>query len=189
MMARRSIRKAKQFKLLGIIVSIALGFAVVRWLFYHWWALFLVLGALGYGIYHRWHMRQVWLDTLRRSGIADIDRMSGGRFEERLQLFFNDRGWHVQLTPASGDFGADLVGTDETGQRVVIQAKRYQDPVGVHAIQEVLGGKAHYGATRALVITNSTFTANARTLAQGAQVELWDRERLIQELASITSVH
>lgn len=68
----------------------------------------------------------------------------------------------------------------------MIQAKRYQGSVGVHAVQEVLGGKAHHGAARALVITNSTFTPNALTLAAQSGVELWDRTQLIRELSSAT---
>lgn len=40
------------------------------------------------------------------------------------------------LTPALGDFGMDLISTNASGQRVVMQAKRYQGSVGVHAIQK-----------------------------------------------------
>lgn len=169
---------------LVVIAAIGLAYAILRWLTAHWWILFLVLAAVGYWLYRRWKRQQDWMDAFRRSGITTIDGLTGRMFEERLRLHFNDRGWHMQLTPTSGDFGADLVGTDPTGRRVVIQAKRYQGNVGVHAIQEVLGGKAHHGAARALVITNSTFTPNARVLAAQSGVELWDRGVLIQELSS-----
>ncbi|NMP25015.1 restriction endonuclease [Sulfobacillus harzensis] len=183
-MARRSIRsQGREAGILIFLVALGISYAILRWLTVHWWVLLPLAAIVGYGVYRRWKRRQAWWDAFRRSGITAIDGMSGRMFEERLRLHFNDQGWHLQLTPTSGDFGADLVGTDPTGQRVVVQAKRYQGSVGVHAIQEVLGGKAHYGATRALVITNSGFTANARTLAAQAGVELWDRTRLIQELS------
>lgn len=146
----------------------------------------LLIGGM-FWIIRRWYRARRRRLIVRQSRIMDIDRMSGRRFEECLLRLFRSRGWHVQLTPTSGDYGADLVGTDENGQVVVIQAKRYQRPVGVRAIQEVLGGKVHYSASRALVITNNEFTPNARTLARQAHVELWDRVRLVEELGRNTA--
>lgn len=147
----------------------------------------LLIGGM-FWIIRRWYRGRRRRSILRQSRIIDIDRMSGRRFEECLLQLFRSRGWHVHLTPASGDYGADLVGTDENGQVVVIQAKRYQRPVGVRALQEVLGGKIHYRASRALVITNNEFTPNARTLARQANVELWDRIRLVEELGRNTEL-
>lgn len=183
MARRRSYRsRGGQSVALAALLGLGVAYALMRWLVIHWWVLLFVAAALGYWLYRRWKRQQDWLDAFRRSGITSIDGMSGRMFEERLRLHFNDRGWHMQLTPTSGDFGADLVGTDPAGRHVVVQAKRYQGTVGVHAIQEVLGGKAHYGATRAIVVTNNAFTTNARVLAAQAYVELWDRGTLIREL-------
>lgn len=184
MARRRSYRSRRgQFVPIAALLGLGVAYAILRWFVAHWWLLVLLASALGYWVYRRWKRQRDWMAAFRRSGITTIDEMSGRTFEERLRLHFNDRGWHIQLTPVSGDFGADLVGTDALGQRVVVQAKRYHGSVGVHAIQEVLGGKAHYGATRAIVVTNSTFTPNARTLATQSGVELWDRTRLIRELS------
>jgi restriction system protein len=178
-----------QMRLVASLIFIALAADLFRWLEQHWWIVLPFAAGGGYMLFRRWKRRRDWFMALRLSGIEDIDRMSGQLFEQRLKLFFNDRGWRVELTPSSGDYGADLVGRDNAGQRVVIQAKRYQSAVGVHAIQEVLGGKAHYGASRALVITNSGYSANAYTLAEQAGVELWDRTRLIKELADGATSH
>lgn len=185
MARRRSRTPHRQAKAVGALLVLAIAVVVLHWLWQHWGFLLAVGAIIGAWIYRKWQRRQAWLAAFRRSGITAIDEMSGRMFEQRLQVFFNDRGWNVHLTPTSGDFGADLVGTDNTGQRVVIQAKRYQGSVGVHAIQEALGGRAHHNASRTLVITNSAFTVNARTLADQAGVELWDRTRLIQELAAL----
>jgi restriction system protein len=147
----------------------------------------LLIGGM-FWIIRRWYRARHRRSIVRQSRIIDIDRMSGRMFEECLLQLFRSRGWHVYLTPPSGDYGADLVGTDENGQVIVIQAKRYQRTVGVRAVQEVLGGKVHYRASRALVITNNEFTPNARTLARQANVELWDRIRLIEELGRNTEL-
>lgn len=66
-----------------------------------------------------------------RSGIDQIDRMSGIDFEHRLLHHLNNIGWKVKMTRTTGDFGADLVGKDNRGRKVVIQVKRYSKNVGI----------------------------------------------------------
>lgn len=63
-----------------------------------------------------------------------------------------------------------------------VQVKRYHRHVGVKAVQETVAAKQVYNCTHAMVITNSTFSSQARTLARANQVELWDRDRLTTEL-------
>jgi len=69
----------------------------------------------------------------------------------------------------------------------VVQAKRYQGTLGLDAVQEASAARLFYGAVRAIVVTTSTFTAPAKTLAQTTGVELWDRYRLHEELDSVTA--
>ena len=46
---------------------------------------------------------------LRRSGIAEIDKMSGLEFEQYVEWLFRKLGYSVERTKYQGDFGADLV--------------------------------------------------------------------------------
>jgi restriction system protein len=115
---------------------------------------------------------------LRKSGILEIDHMPGRTFEEYLQVLLKMRGYSVVLTPASGDYGADLVLT-ANGKKIVVQAKRYKKKVGVKAVQEVVSAKGHYLADECWVITNSYFTEQAKKLAQSNQVILIDRKKLM----------
>jgi restriction system protein len=140
-----------------------------------------VAGAWVYWHYQRAQRRRA---LLLASGIAQIDQMSGVQFEERLLVHFQAQGWQVRPTRASGDFGADLVGTRPDGVRVVIQAKRWHGSVGVSAVQEVHAARNYYQAPYALLITNSTLTAPARELAARTGVDVWERDRLIQELGT-----
>lgn len=119
----------------------------------------------------------------RRSGIADVDGMSGSEFEARLAALFADIGYAVVRTGASGDFGADLVLEGVDG-RTVVQAKRYDGAVGIDAVQQVIGATRYYDATRALAVTNSTFTSAATELAAAHDVELLDRAVLVGLLAA-----
>lgn len=118
-----------------------------------------------------------------RTGLAQIDDMTGERFEEWLAAFFVSRGYRVRLTPRTGDYGVDLR-ISRDGQTAVVQAKRWRGRVGVKAVQEVFAGKTHYGADSALIVTNSYFTYEARNLASSTGVELWDRTRLRKEILS-----
>lgn len=114
--------------------------------------------------------------------VVDIDTMPGEIFEMYLRRHFQSVGYRVDMTPVSGDYGADLV-LDRGEERVVVQVKRYRGRVGPKAVQEVAAARAHYRASRAIVVTNSVYTENARTLAKENDVELWDRRTLIEELS------
>jgi len=118
------------------------------------------------------------LIRLKQSGMEEVDQMSGDRFEEYLKVLFKKKGYHVHLTPKSGDFGADLILSTKS-QKIVVQAKRYKRNVGVKAIQEVVSAKNYYSASEAWVVTNSNFTEPAKKLAKANQVRLIDRELLM----------
>lgn len=90
----------------------------------------------------------------------------------------NKMRWHgfscVRLIGKSGDFGADVIARGFMFSKIVVQCKHYSKPVGVKAVQEVNAARQYYGARRAAVATNSTFTKAARELAQRCNVELWE---------------
>ncbi len=163
---------------LAIIVAIVLITVALIWKI-----LIITLGMLIAAVYIIRH--QLRLKRLRATGIDQIDRMDGEAFEKRLWLLFQDLGYSVQATPYRGDWGADLV-ISKDGVRTVVQAKRYSKPVGLQAIQEAVTARAKYNCSHSLVVTNSTFTAQARELAYHNQTELWDREKLLKELTKDT---
>jgi restriction system protein len=121
---------------------------------------------------------------LRRSGIGEIDAMTGATFERRLALLFRGLGYSVRTVGKRGDYGADLV-IERDGVRTIVQAKRWTRNVGVKAVQEAHAAPAIYGCTRALVVTNRYFTASAQRLARANHVDLWDRDRLVSALLSV----
>lgn len=130
----------------------------------------------------------------RRAGIRAVDVMSGEEFEARLVTLYRSMGYRVEHTGRRGDFGADLVIEPRAGghdldpgharERVVVQAKRYHGVVGIQAVQEAIGALSYYGATGAVVVTNSTCTPAARSLASASSVELVERDALVRMLAA-----
>lgn len=114
--------------------------------------------------------------------IRVIDQLDGFEFEEYLAELFRKKHYMCQLTKRSGDYGADLIITDRHGIKTAVQAKRYSNNVGTDALLQVVGGKSNYRTHRAMVVTNSYFTHQAIEYAQNNDVELWDRDRLINEM-------
>jgi len=120
-------------------------------------------------------------DDLKSIGIEQIDMMEdGSEFEIYLYRLLKELGYtDAYKTIDSGDFGADLVFTDRSGTRTIIQAKRYSSPVGIDAVQQVYTARNYYQAKKAVVITNSFYTDSAETLAGVNAVLLLDRNDLI----------
>jgi restriction system protein len=79
----------------------------VMWIFIRglWplWALMIVV-ALGKLVFQLWEKQR-----LAKSGIDDIDKMSGKVFEKYLEVLFEKLGYRVERTRYVGDYGADLV--------------------------------------------------------------------------------
>ncbi|WP_445661950.1 restriction endonuclease [Bacillus sp. FSL K6-1338] len=127
---------------------------------------------------------KIYLDLLRQSSINQIDQMNGRQFEEYLSSLYQALGYQTEVTKGSGDFGADLV-LKNNGTKIVVQAKRYKNKVGIQSVQEVVGAKRYYDAVHAWVVTNNYFTEPARKLAHANDVLLIDRDLLIKLSAQV----
>ena len=114
----------------------------------------------------------------------EIDTMSGTEFEDFMAEILHRSGIEVlELTKGSGDFGADIIVMHE-GERTAVQCKRYSRPIGVKAVQEAVSAKDYYKCAKAAVITNTSFTRQAKELAAESGVILWDRDAVYGFMAS-----
>lgn len=105
--------------------------------------------------------------------VKSVSDMSPSEYESHVGQIFSQRGFgNVRVMGGAGDFGADVLCTDTGGQKVCIQCKKYSKPVGVSAVQEVIGARGFYGCQRAIVATTTGFTPAARQLAEKNSVEL-----------------
>lgn len=135
----------------------------------------------------RWYAKNEEKQKILRAGMDEIDRMPGVQFEKYLGVLFTVKGYKVQYTPATGDYGADLLLRKEN-LTIAVQAKRYKSAVGVKAIQEASGAKEYYRTNEAWVITNNTFTKNACNCAERLNVKLIDRSDLIHLIAESKAI-
>lgn len=120
----------------------------------------------------------VCLRIARRRRPGEIDLMEGHEFEQYCANLLEEHGFQeVEVTKGSGDFGVDVLAQRE-GISYAIQCKRYDGPVGVHAVQEVYAGRDYYDCMVGVVMTNQYFTAPAVEVAQKLKILLWDRDYL-----------
>lgn len=108
--------------------------------------------------------------------------LSPSDFEECVASIFRRLGWRdLRRVGGPGDVAADLIGTDPDGRRTVVQCKRFDHTaVGSPVVQTVLAmAHLHHSAERAVVVTTSRFTKDARRLAKLHEVELIDGKSLL----------
>lgn len=115
----------------------------------------------------------------RLYSFREIDHMDGLAFEHCIATILRQNKYtKITVTRASGDFGVDIIAEKEE-KRWVFQCKRYEArKLGIKPIQEIYAGAAQYRADVAVVVTNSYFSKNAKTLANNLGVRLWDRSTL-----------
>ena len=114
-----------------------------------------------------------------------MEQQCGLDFEYFVQAFFDDRDITVFETPLTNDYGADLV-LYRLGKVAVIQCKYHSSPIGVHAVQEVVGAIKYYRADCGIVVTNQSFTKQAIALAEANHVLLLSGS-MLQEMIDSTS--
>jgi hypothetical protein len=122
-----------------------------------------------------WHARLTKLLSSRRYRLARCDwrGMRGPEFERFIAEVFEELGYDVESTGASGDQGVDLIARGR-GRVIAIQTKGYEGSVGNKAIQEAYAGMTYYRCRECLAVTNSRFTRGALDLARAVGCSLID---------------
>ena len=85
-------------------------------------------------------------------------------------------------------FGIDVI-AEKDEIKYGFQCKLYSSPVGVEAVQETVAGQKHHSCTLGVVVTNNTFTPQAKQLARESLVALWDRKKLAQLIKEIQKIN
>lgn len=103
--------------------------------------------------------------------------LTPGDFEVLVSNLFSQMGLDTKLTRASRDGGVDAVAFDTRpilGGKVVIQAKRYRDTVGVSAVRDLYGTMMNEGATKGILVCTSGYGIDAYKFSQNKPIELID---------------
>jgi restriction system protein len=98
---------------------------------------------------------------------------------------FSSAGGEVKVTRASRDGGVDAVAFDPDpirGGKIVIQAKRYTNTVGVSAVRDLYGTVMNEGATKGILVTTSDYGPDAYAFANGKPITLLSGPNLLHLL-------
>lgn len=104
--------------------------------------------------------------------------MSGLEYEAFCASLLRKSGWSVLELPATGDHGADLLVT-VNDKAIAIQCKKYAKALSNTPVQEVVAAVKHYQVDLGVVVTNSTYTKGAKTLAASNEVLLLHHDDLV----------
>jgi len=95
---------------------------------------------------------------------------------------FERMGLETRMTHASRDGRVDCVAWDQRpilGGKVVIQAKRYKNTVGVSAVRDLFGTLQNEGASKGILVTTSGYGKASFDFASGKPLELLDGGNLL----------
>ena len=120
-------------------------------------------------------------DNLASMGWEDFEHLIRELFEKE----FSSTGGEVRVTQASRDGGVDAIAFDPDpirGGKIVIQAKRYTNTVGVSAVRDLYGTVMNEGATKGVLVTTSDYGPDSYNFAQGKPLVLLNGGNLLHML-------
>lgn len=106
---------------------------------------------------------------------------AGIGFERACEEALRSAGFEVHSTPATGDYGADLIAFKD-GIGYAIQCKDTRKPAGIRAVQEAVAARRHYYTDYAVVCCSGGFTHAAVELATSNKVVLCLAEHLVRDI-------
>jgi restriction system protein len=120
---------------------------------------------------------------------TNLAAMDWEDFEHLIRQLFEEEfavdGGEVKVTRASRDGGVDAVAFDPDplrGGKIVIQAKRYTNTVGVSAVRDLYGTLINEGASRGILVTTADYGPDAYSFAKDKPLTLLSGSNLLNLL-------
>lgn len=104
---------------------------------------------------------------------------------ELFEKEFSTDGSEVKITRTSKDGGVDAVVFDPDpirGGKIIIQAKRYTNVVGVSAVRDLYGTVMNEGATKGILVTTSDYGADSYNFVKDKPLTLLNGANLLHLL-------
>ena len=111
----------------------------------------------------------------------DFEHLVRELFEQEFAM----GGGEVRVTRSSSDGGVDAVAFDPDpirGGKIVIQAKRYTNTVGVAAVRDLYGTVMSEGATKGILVTTSDYGKDSYDFVKGKPLTLLNGSNLLSLL-------
>jgi restriction system protein len=117
-------------------------------------------------------------DNLAAMDWEDFEHLIRELFEKE----FAESGGEVKVTQASRDGGVDAIIFDPDpirGGKIVVQAKRYTNTVGVSAVRDLYGTLMNEGANKGILVSTSDYGPDAYKFAKGKPIVLLNGGELL----------
>jgi restriction system protein len=104
---------------------------------------------------------------------------------ELFESEFGKNGAEVHVTRASLDGGVDAVVLDPDpirGGKIVIQAKRYTNTVGLSAVRDLYGTVINEGANRGILVSTADYGSDSYEFVKGKPISLLNGSNLLSLL-------
>ena len=111
----------------------------------------------------------------------DFEHLIRELFEKEFQI----NGGEVKVTHASRDGGVDAIAFDPDpirGGKIVIQAKRYTNTVGVSAVRDLYGTVVNEGAMKGILVSTADYGPDAYKFAKDKPLTLLNGSNLLHLL-------
>lgn len=112
-----------------------------------------------------------------------FSKFSWRQMEELTGKLFEKKGYSVEVTKSTGDYGID-VWAKKDGMTIGIQVKKWRKDVGFDDVAKTLGSNMSKANKYILISTTSFFTPQAweHQRQHSTIIELWDTNKFRQEL-------
>jgi restriction system protein len=117
---------------------------------------------------------------------VNLAAMDWEEFEHLIREIFGKEfslnGGEVKVTQSSRDGGVDAVAFDPDpirGGKIIIQAKRYTNAVGISAVRDLFGTVMNEGANKGILVTTSYFGKDAYDFAKNKPLTLINGNNLL----------
>lgn len=107
--------------------------------------------------------------------------LSPREFEDAIVELYKLAGYDAKRTGSVGDHGVDIVVHTNSGEKWVVQCKRWREgTVGEPTIRDFYGAVEHEKADKGIIFTTGRFSKSARVWAEGKRLVLYDGEKLVE---------
>lgn len=105
---------------------------------------------------------------------AQRHKKEGIAYEKEVEQLLIRKGYNAKVTKGVGDYGVDIIITNNDGTMTAVQCKKQISPAGVSAVQEAYAGGRFYDCTRFAVVCDAGFSDQAYYMAKKLGVYLCD---------------
>ncbi len=120
-------------------------------------------------------------DTFDARTIKQLQLLDDHEFELFVGDLMKKSGYKkVKVMPKGPDIGKDIVAYDRHGKKIIVECKKYSDTnkVDRERVMKLHSAMIHEKATRALLVTTSSFASTCAPYAMDKNIQLVDAMKL-----------